>query len=455
MADRDAIAALCDHVAGSRWEDLPAPAIAATKTFVLDSLGVAVAGSAGPRAAALAGIQSTWGSGDEASVIVHAQRLPAPAAALCNSYQPHNAEFDCLHEAAVVHSMACVLPAALAHAQRSGGVTGRDFAVAIALGVDVACHIGIGAQAGFRFFRPANAGAFGATAAVGRLMGLDSTALQHAMAITLGQLSGTMQAHLEGSPLLAMQIGFNARNAIVSCDMAAHGFTGPRAVLDGPYGYFPLFETVSDSTATTADVGRIWRITEVSHKPFPSGRATHGIVDGVLRLRDQHGFGTADIDKVVAWVPPLIAQLVERPLTTNMSVNYARLCARFVTARALLSGTVGLADFAPGALNDRAGLGLAERIDIVIDANPDTNALTPITVEITLDSGSSHSVTVKDIYGCPANPLSTKAHLSKFHANWRAGAVALAERNADRLVELVDTLEGVSDIEDLANLLVP
>ena len=121
----------------------------------------------------------------------------------------------------------------------------------------------------------------------------------------------------------------------------------------------------------------------------------------------------------------------------------------------MLSGTVGLADFAPGALNDRAGLGLAERIDIVIDANPDTNAPTPITVEITLDSGSSHSVTVKDIYGCPANPLSTKAHLSKFHANWRAGAVALAERNADRLVELVDTLEGVSDIEDLANLLVP
>ncbi len=219
------------------------------------------------------------------------------------------------------------------------------------------------------------------------------------MGITLGQLSGTMQAHLEGSSLLAMQIGFNARNAIVSCDMAAHGFTGPRAVLDGPYGYFPLFETASDSTATTADVGRIWRISEVSHKPFPSGRATHGIVDGVLRLRDQHGFDTADIDKVVASVPPLIAQLVGRPLTTNMSVNYARLCARFVTARALLSGTVGLADFAPDALHDRTSLDLADKIDIGIDANPGTNALTPITVEITLDSGSSHSVTVQDVYG--------------------------------------------------------
>jgi aconitate decarboxylase len=138
----DAIATLCSHIVCNRWEDLPAPAIAATKTFVLDSLGVAVAGSAGPLAAELASIQSAWGIGDDARVIVHGQRLPAPAAA-------------------VVHPMPCVLPAALAHAERSGGVAGRDFVLAVALGVDVACHFGIGARARFRFFRPANAGAFG------------------------------------------------------------------------------------------------------------------------------------------------------------------------------------------------------------------------------------------------------------------------------------------------------
>ena len=336
----DAIAALCGHVVQSQWDDLPASAIAATKTFVLDSLGVAVAGSAGPQAAELVDIQSTWGDGNDARVIVHGQRLPAPAAALCNAYLLHNAEFDCLHEGAVVHPMACVLPAALAHAERCGGVTGRNFALAVALGVDVACHIGIGAQAGFRFFRPANAGAFGATAAVGRLMGFDAATLQHAMGITLGQLSGTMQAHLEGSPLLAMQIGFNARNAVVSCDMAARGFTGPQAVLDGPFGYFALFETAYDSTATVADIGKVWRVSEVSHKPFPSGRATHGIIDGALRLCREHDLSVADIDKVVARVPPLIAQLVSRPLAPNMGVNYARLCARFVTARALLAGTL-------------------------------------------------------------------------------------------------------------------
>ena len=32
-----------------------------------------------------------------------------------------------------------------------------------------------------------------------------------------------MQAHTEGSSLLAMQMGFNARNAVVACDLAAQG----------------------------------------------------------------------------------------------------------------------------------------------------------------------------------------------------------------------------------------
>jgi 2-methylcitrate dehydratase PrpD len=31
-------------------------------------------------------------------------------------------------------------------------------------------------------------------------------------------------------------------------------------------------------------IGRVWRITEVAHKPFPRGRATHGVVDACLTL---------------------------------------------------------------------------------------------------------------------------------------------------------------------------
>ena len=42
--------------------------------------------------------------------------------------------------------------------------------------------------------------------------------------------------------MLGMQVGFNARNAIVACDMAARGLAAPESVLEGPFGFFPLFE---------------------------------------------------------------------------------------------------------------------------------------------------------------------------------------------------------------------
>jgi aconitate decarboxylase len=318
----DAIAAFAEHVVRTRHGDLPAAASAATKTFILDSFGVGVAGSAAPHAKELLEAAMRWGSGGDARVWVLGAALPAPAAAMCNGYQIHNSEYDCVHEAAVVHPMAVLLSAAMAHAER-------------ALGVDVGVGIGVGSKAPLRFFRPATAGAFAATVAIGRLMGFDATTLTHALGIAYGQLCGTMQAHAEGSPLLAMQIGFNARNAVVACDMAARGLRGPQNILEGPFGFYELFEGAHDLAPVMRDLGKFWRISEVAHKPFPCGRATHGVLDGMLGLIRQHGFVADEVELIECRVPPLTHRLVARPARAGMAVSYARLCAPYVLACAL------------------------------------------------------------------------------------------------------------------------
>src|SRR5262245_15502204 len=179
----DAIRALSEHVARTGYGDLPPAAVRATKTFLEDTLGVGVAGSAGPWVEDLVGCLRGWGAADEASVWARGTRLPAPAAALANAYQIHNSEFDCVHDVAVVHPMAGVLSAALAEAERRGGVSGRDLLAAVALGVDVACHIGLASRAPLKFFRPGTAGGFGGTAAVGKLMGFDATTMVRAMGV--------------------------------------------------------------------------------------------------------------------------------------------------------------------------------------------------------------------------------------------------------------------------------
>jgi 2-methylcitrate dehydratase PrpD len=150
----DAIRALSEHVARVSYRDLPPAAISAAKTFLQDTVGVGVAGSAGPWANDLLNCLGLWGAGSEASVFARSVRFPAPSAALANAYQVHNSEFDCVHEGAVVHTMTAVVPAALAYAERRGGVTGEALVTALVVGVDVACHIGAPSRAALKFFRP-------------------------------------------------------------------------------------------------------------------------------------------------------------------------------------------------------------------------------------------------------------------------------------------------------------
>src|SRR5215470_15757866 len=150
----DAISAFADHVVATRFDDIPADAVRAAKVFILDTLGVGLAGSTGPMARELAVASDTWGQGEEARVWGSGIRRPAAAAAMCNAYQAHNSEFDCVHEEAVVHAMSVVLPVALAGAERAKKVRGTDLMTAVTLGVDVAAGLGVAAIQGLRFFRP-------------------------------------------------------------------------------------------------------------------------------------------------------------------------------------------------------------------------------------------------------------------------------------------------------------
>ena len=114
----DGIAAFADHVVSTTYDTLPPSSVQAAKTFILDSFGVGVAGSAGPWLDGLIASVGAQGQADDARIWVHGNRLPASAAAMINAYQMHNSEFDCVHEAAVVHAMTVPLAAAMAEADR-------------------------------------------------------------------------------------------------------------------------------------------------------------------------------------------------------------------------------------------------------------------------------------------------------------------------------------------------
>ena len=203
------------------------------------------------------------------------------------------------------------------------------------------------------------------------------------------------------------------------------------------------------------EFGRRWFVTELAHKPFPSGRATHGIVEACIELRRQHGFQAEAIDRVTASVPPLVQHLVGRPPQAQMSINYARLCARYLAARALLRGSVGFEDFTSQAYGDAPTQGLAQRVAIEVRDGGDPNALTPVEVEIALRDGGRHAVRLDVVLGNPAKPLDRDGQLEKFRRNCLAAANPMQPRMVEQLIEKMDRLEESTDVAAIADLLTP
>ncbi len=439
------------HICGLGIDDLPQSVIRAVANFTLDTIGVGIAGGRSPYAAGVTRAALGWGAGNDAHSFATGHALPAPSAAFVNAFQAHALEFDCVHEAAVLHPFTVVVPVLLAEAQRVG-MDGATFVAAAVGGIDVAAGLGMAAKSQIRFFRPATCGLFGATAALARARGLDARQTADALGYALAFASGTMQAHVEGTPALAASVGAAARSAFTAVDLAQAGLPGPQSAIDGPFGYLTLCELESDIAPILNSLGKVWRAEEVSWKPFPTGRAAHGGIDMILNLRAQ-GLNADNLEQLEILAPPLIHHLVGRPIApAPVEVNYARLCLPFVGAVALVTGGVTLGDFTPERLSDSDIHRVAARIKVTINNVTNPSAFTPQRAIAKLRDGPVLETSIDALLGASARPLSHAQHLAKFRACTAYG-FGVAQPDIDAaLIEAIDILTNLPDVRILGRL---
>lgn len=440
------------HALGLRWETMPEAAQGAVKTFLLDSLGVGIAGAGAPLTANVRQAALAWAGAGDANVWgLGSYRTSAANAAFINGFQIHCQEFDCVHEPAVVHPMATILAALMATCDRQRGVTGAELGAAIAVAVDVAAGLGIAAKTPLKFFRPATAGIFGATLGCARLRGFDETQARNALGYALSFASGTMQAHTEGKPALPVQIANAARSAVMACDLAAAGMEAAEDSIEGPFGYLTLFEDAFDVAPVVASLGKVLRIAEVSHKPFPTGRAAQG---GIVLAKQAKAAGIVPGDIVSARLtaPPLIKRLVGRPALAGMTASYARLCYQYSGALTLIDGHVGLKDFSAEALAREDVAALGRKIDVVDDGQANPAAFTPQVLTLTLTSGETCEFTLNSLFGAPADPLSPAQNEAKFRECCAFGFGGAREDIEAAMIAAVSDLENLVDAGRLSRL---
>lgn len=449
---------LADYVAAARFEDLPPAAVAAARRSTLDTVGAMLAGSSAEGIDAILGLAATWGGKPQARVIGTGMRLPAPLAAWCNGAMARAREIDDCVDFLPVHPSASAVPALFALADLAGGMPGRDFVTALAVGQDVKIRMGLAVrQNAMQSGRNNLFKIFGPTAAVARALALDGERTLHALGIAFSHAVGDAQCALEGALALRLQQGIVAQGALVSGLLAQQGFTGAREFLLGRWGYLRAFEPDPNIAALTDELGKSFRGELISIKPHAACRATHEAIDLALALSREKGEAAATLQRILLTVTPEIENLVGLPRATRVrpsSSADAQFSLPFTVAAALQRNRVFLAELEAPAYTDTALLNLAARVEVRGDAAMRTEQVIGSTrLEAWWADGSQWSGETKFAGGSPAQPISEAAHVAKLRACAEHGRRPLSDAALLKLQGACVELEHIDDVRIILDAL--
>ena len=431
---------------------IPAAVLEDARRSILDGLGSMLAGSREPQARMVQQVTRSLGQSDDATVF-STTRSSAAGAALANGVATHILEFDDIHKRSTIHAAAPVIPAALAVAEREHQ-GGPAFLRAVVLGYEAALRIGEAVNPShYRHWHPTGTVAtFGAAVAAGHLLRLDARQMLDALGSAGTQAAGLWEFNASGAMSKTLHPGKAAMNGVLSADLAKLGFTGAASILEGPRGFFAATTDESDPSRVTADLGRVWKISENGYKLYSCCGHTHTAIDAVLSLRAEHGWNADWLLENVREVrlstygPGWEIVSEERPRTPYQ----AKFSLSYVVGVALLEGEVGLSQFGPerfgpAGVTDPELAGLLSRIKPSVSAELTAMypAAWPARTEIELKDGRVFTAGGDFPRGNMENPVSTEALEAKFRGlvEPRLGGAVVK-----RAIELVRTLEDASDM---------
>ena len=341
--------ALARFLAQSRWEDIPAAIRHEGKRGLLNALGCILAGRDDP---ATAIVRKVFPAEDA---------LIDAAAATAHDY-------DDTHLPTVIHATPPVAAIVLSVARKQQ-VSGAELLHAFVLGVETTCRMGNAVTPGHYergWHITSTCGVFGGTVAAAKLLRLDERQMAAALGIAATQASGLVE--VLGSMARVLNAGFAARNGLAAARLAAEGFEGPGAPIEGLRGFVNVFGGNADLSQLTQRWGEDWAMKQVAYKPYPSGVVLHALIDACLEHREE--LRTAQSIKV--HLSPLAVERTDRPEPRN--AIEARLSAQHAVAVALLHGEAGLAQFSDAAAADGEVRALRRRIGVAADPSLDKMA---------------------------------------------------------------------------------
>jgi 2-methylcitrate dehydratase PrpD len=446
---KDATARLADHLAGLRFEALRPHTVHAFRRALQDHVTCAIAGSSMPVSRALLDYFRENDATRAATVLGSGVKLSAPNAALVNGANTHGLDFDDGHTNGSAHPSGAIFPAVLAAAEQHGASPHAIIVAAVA-GYDAMCRVAAAmhpTSARRGWHNTAIAGVLGAAAAVASLLGLSRDGTRHALGLAASFAGGIREYLDDGAEVKRIHPGKAARDGLLCAELARRGITGPAKALEGRYGYFNAFAGgEANYERLFLGLGERYEIEHAYFKPYPCCRHYHSAIDGLITLRERHGFAAEDVQHVDIGLYTVGVLGHDHKHCENLLD--AQMSAPVAAALALVDGDIAAPSFLPERLERPEVRRLLEASETRVDE--ECERIYPGrrsgVVRITLRDGRTFEERVLDPKGEGLNPMTDEDLQRKFRSNCEP---VIGGEKCARLAELIWNFDRATDAREL------
>ena len=434
---------LARYIARLRYTDLPADALAAARRGVLDWLGCALAGSHHPTLDILLSVARELNPQPQATVLGRQCRIGLMEAALVNGQMGHVLDYDDTHMAGVVLHASSPTLAALFALSETSSASGADFVLAYVVGFEAGVRIGQASPGHHKggWHLTGTLGTLAASAAAGRLLGLNEQQTIHALGIGATQAAGMQQNR--GTMSKSFHAGKAASNGILSAKLAQKNFNSAEDIIEGNRGFCRTFSDIAAPELALEGLGSRWEIVRNGHKPYACGVVLHPAIDALIDIRSTAHIDPGVISEVTLHVHPLVLSITgladpQTGLKSKFSIYHS-------AAVALLDGAAGTLQYSDARVLDPAVILLRKRVKVIADETLRTDEARARV----LVNGQSYQNHVEHATGTVANPMPDTAIQAKFMMN---AEPVIGKERAERVCEFTSSLEKQPDVRELLKL---
>lgn len=442
---RNVTARLARFIVESRWCDISQSLRKEAKRSILNHIGCALGGCRDEAIERALAVVDRFSGPREATVVGRRHRLDIFGAAYINAMSSNVLSFDDTHVPTVIHPSSSVAPPLLAWSEHRR-VSGPELLHAFILGVEACCRIGNAVSPWhYRhgFLITSTCGVFGATAAIGKILGLTGQQMTWALGNAANQACGLVASLADMTKCIA--IGNSARNGIMAALLAEQNFEGGERAIEGKFGFTDVTGQQADLAKITSGLGQTWELTANAYKPYPTGVVLHPVIEACLALRSEHALRPQDIEHIAVRGNPLLRDRADRPAPRGS--REAKLSLHYCCAVAFISGAAGLRQFTDEAVAQPAAAALRTKVTMMEDASI---GLEEAYVTVRTRSGASFEKHIPRLRGSPQCPLSDAELEAKFLDQ---AAIGVPGCDAQRTIDTIWRIDQLDDVAELMRMM--